>query len=338
MRFESPQILIVIPVAAVGLLLFYLFVQRRKSRLLRRFGDWEVVSKLTRGVSRARQNGKFILLTLGVMLVLFSIARPQFGALERPMRRRGVEVVVAVDCSNSMLGQDIQPSRLARAKDQLRGLIHRLRGDNIAIVAFGGVPIIQCPMTSDYNMVLNLLDSISVNSVPVQGTCIGDAIRKSLQAFRLAGSGHKVLVLLTDGEDHESKPIEAAKEAAEQGVRIYAIGIGSTDGVPIPMPGGGYLESDGSKVSTRLDFDTLRRIALETGGKAILANPSGEVELDAIHEDIAVLKNAELESTRQVQHEERFQYFLLPAIALLMLEILLGERRRERKAKQEAQA
>jgi Ca-activated chloride channel homolog len=328
MRFDSPQFLSLIPVAFVLLALFALWTVARRRRLLARFGEHEAVAKLTRGVSPVRRYMKQALLIVAVLLILFSLARPQVGTEERPLRKRGVEVLIAIDCSMSMLGQDILPSRLERARDQLRGLVHRLEGDHVGILAFAGIPIVQCPMTSDYSMALNLLDSLAVDTVPVQGTAIGDAIRKAVETFRNPGQGKKVLVLLTDGEDHESDPIAAAEEAAQAGVIIYAIGIGSTQGVPIPLPDGGYKETEGTKVNTRLDFETLREIAYATGGKAIKANEKGDLELEEIYKGIAALKEGDLDTAAMTIHIERFQFFLLPAILALIAEMLLGDRKR----------
>ncbi|MBN1867523.1 VWA domain-containing protein [Candidatus Sumerlaeota bacterium] len=329
MRFDSPQFLPLIPafVAAMGLL--YLWVRRRKARLLARFGSPETVGKLTRGVSSARQHWKFAFVVAALALVLFALSRPQYGAIERPLRRRGVEVLIAIDCSASMLSRDIEPSRLERARQQLRGLIRRLGGDDAGIIAFAGIPIVQCPLTSDYDMAINLFDSIDADTVPVGGTAIGSAIRKAAETFRGSDYGHKVLVLLTDGEDHESDPIEAAREAAKQGIRIYSIGIGSVEGAPIPLPEGGFKETkEGGKVNSRLDFQTLSRIAAETGGKAIKANSSGDLEIKEIAGDIDALLDRDLHSTAMTIYAERYQYFLALAIVFLLAEMLLGERRR----------
>jgi Ca-activated chloride channel homolog len=328
MRFDSPHLLTVIPAAMALLGLFYLWVVRRKARLLDRFGRTAIVRKLTRGVSPLRQHTKFGLVVLGILLVVFSLARPQYGAIERPLRRRGVEVFIAIDCSLSMLSQDIKPSRIERAKQELRGLIQRTEGNNVGIIAFAGIPVVQCPMTSDYDMVLNLLDSIGVDTVPVKGTDLGAAIRKAVGSFKTAGKGCKVLVLLTDGEDLGGDALKAADEAAQAGVVIYAIGIGSPSGAPIPLPQGGFKETEGSKGSSRLDFDTLRKIAVATKGKAILANPTGDLELREVQKSVASLKDMDLKSKALTIHKERFQYFLAIAIIVLGGEMLLSDRKR----------
>jgi Ca-activated chloride channel family protein len=269
-----------------------------------------------------------VLLTAAVALLLTALARPQYGTLERPMRRRGVEVLVAIDTSLSMLAPDIPPTRLARARAMLRDLLQRLSADSVGVLAFAGIPIVQCPLTTDHDMALNLLDTIDTESVPVQGTAIGATIRKAIETFREPGTGHKALVLLTDGEDHDSKPLEAAQEAAKAGIVIYAIGIGSTAGTFIPLPEGGLKENEGTKVNSRLDFETLRQIALATGGAAIVANPTGDKEVAEVTRRIEALAKSDLGESAVTVHLDRFQIPLGVVLALLALEMLLGERRR----------
>ena len=328
MRFDSPRILFLLPAAIVLLWLFWILVGARRRTLVARFGLPATMAKLARGLSPGRRRVKAALLTAGIALLLPALARPQYGTLERPMRRRGVEVLVAIDTSLSMLAQDVKPTRLDRAKQMLRDVLLRLKADSVGVVAFAGMPIVQCPLTTDHDMALNLLDAIDADSVPVQGTAIGAAIRKAVETFREPGTGRKALVLLTDGEDHDTQPVEAAKEAAKAGIVIYAIGIGTTEGTPIPMPKGGFKETDGTKVSSRLDFDTLRQIAQATGGEAIIANPSGDKEVQEVCRRVEALAKSDLGASAVTVHLDRFQYPLAAALALLALEMLLGERRR----------
>ncbi|MFW6286925.1 MAG: VWA domain-containing protein [Candidatus Sumerlaeota bacterium] len=323
MRFDTPSVLALLPVVALALLALFWWMRWKRGIFLRRLGDVSTVQKLVRGLSLGRRRLKMFLLSLGVLLLVFSLARPQYGAVER-----------AVDCSMSMLARDMEPNRLGRALEQLRRLVLMLRGNNVGVLAFAGVPVVQCPLTSDYSMVLNLLEAVDVDTVPVQGTRIAAVIDKAIETFQAPGKGRKVLVLLTDGEDHEGAVREAAQRAAEAGVVIYAIGIGDTEGQPIPLPEGGYKESGGSKVSTRLDFETLREAALTTGGKAIRANEKGDLEIEMINKDIRALETANLQAKVVTSHIERYQYFLAPALLLLIIEMLISERpmraRRER--------
>lgn len=332
MRFDAAWVLFLIPPALLLAAALQWYAAARRQKLLARFGESGLVEKLTRGVQPARRRLRFVLWIGAIAAILFALARPQYGVVERPMRRRGVEVVIAIDCSYSMLGQDIEPNRLTRAREQLRGLIQRLEGDSVAIIAFGGAAVVQCPMTSDYDMALNLLDAIDVDTVPVQGTAIGRAVKKAIETYKTAGKGYKVLVLLTDGEDHEGDPVARAKEAADAGVIIHAIGLGSPEGAPIPLPEGGFKESQaGVKVNTRLDFATLAEMAYATGGTAVLAHGRGEDELDTIYRAIGSLKEENLQSQTEVVHKERFQWFLLVALSLLLADLLLREGRSAQK-------
>jgi len=309
--------------------IFYLFVFRRKKMLLLRLGSWELIRRLLPAVSRRRQILKAGMLILAVALLVFSLSRPQYGSIERPITRKGVDIFIAIDTSLSMLTQDIQPSRLARAEEQLNGLIHRLRGDRVGIITFAGTAFVQCPLTLDYALAQNILETIDADSVPIAGTAIGMAIRTATNAFERSAKGEKVLVLLTDGEDHETDPLGAAQEAAKAGVKIYSIGIGSEKGEPIRLPDGSFKkDSDGHVVNSRLDLVLLQKIAQATGGKTIKANPKGSLELDVLYADIGLIQKKTLRSQTYTIYEERFQYFLLPVILLLIMEMLTGDRKR----------
>jgi Ca-activated chloride channel family protein len=309
--------------------IFYLYVFRRKKMLLLRLGSWELIRRLLPAVSRTRQILKAGMLILAVALLVFSLSRPQYGSIERPITRKGVDIFIAIDTSLSMLAQDIQPSRLARAEEQLNGLIHRLRGDRVGIITFAGTAFVQCPLTLDYALAQNILETIDADSVPIAGTAIGMAIRTATNAFERSARGEKVLVLLTDGEDHETDPLGAAQAAAKAGVKIYSIGIGSEKGEPIRLPDGSFKkDSDGHVVNSRLDLVLLQKIAQATGGKTIKANPKGGLELDVLYADIGLIQKKTLRSQTYTIYEERFQYFLLPVILLLIMEMLTGDRKK----------
>jgi len=309
--------------------IFHLYVFRRKKTLLLRLGTWELIRRLLPAVSRRRQILKAGLLILAIALLVFSLSRPQYGSIERPITRKGVDIFIAIDTSLSMLAQDIQPSRLARANEQLNGLIHRLRGDRVGIITFAGTAFVQCPLTLDYALAENILDTIDADSVPIPGTAIGTAIRTATSAFERSAKGEKVLVLLTDGEDHETYPLGAAQEAAKAGVKIYSIGIGSEKGEPIRLPDGSFKkDNEGHVVNSRLDLVLLQKIAQATGGKTIKANPKGSLELDVLYADIGLIQKKTLRSQTYTIYEERFQYFLLPVILLLIIEMLTGDRKR----------
>ena len=310
--------------------LFFWWTMRRRRRLLAAFASWGMIERLARRISASRQLVKLILLTMAFALLIVTLARPQYGAIERPVIHKGLDIIVALDVSTSMLARDIEPSRLARAKDQLQMLLRRVQGDRVGILTFAGEAYLACPLTIDYDVANLILDSVDQRSIPTQGTRLGVAIREAQQAFERAESdGDRVLVLLTDGEDQGSDVAAAVQEAAKAEIKIHCLGIGSLDGAPIELPGGDYKkDQDDSIVTSRLDFTTLQEIALNTGGKAIRSAPTGYLEIDAIVEDVAEMRRTELTSNSYTLHEERFQWALGPAILLLVGEMLLSRRRR----------
>jgi Ca-activated chloride channel family protein len=310
---------------------FLLWTYWRKRRLLTRFAQAETLGRLMPTVSRARQAVKAAFIICAIALVGFSLARPQYGSVERQIQSKGVDLFIAIDTSESMLSQDIPPSRLSRATDQIKGMIRKLKGDRVGIIAFAGAAFVQCPLTLDYGLAQRILDSLGPETIPVKGTALGEAIRVAAHNFERNELGHKALLLLTDGEDQGSDAVEAAQAAAEEGMIVYAIGIGSEKGAPIPLAGGGFKEDrDGKKVNSRLDFETLKKIAMATGGVAVRARESGFLELDAVYEHMqSIDKKMQRSATHSLFHE-RYQVFLLPAIVFLMVEMLMSDRRRRR--------
>lgn len=313
-------------------LVFFWLIFRLKRKAMERFGNLTLMQKLTLSFSPRKQRWKVALLLLAIFFLLFSLARPQLGTKLTLMKREGVDIVIALDCSLSMMAEDFKPNRLEKAKQEVNGLIARMQGDRVGLVAFAGVAFIQCPLTVDYSAAQMFLDIMDVNLIPQPGTAIGDAIRTSIQAFNQKERKYKVLILLTDGEDHDSKPLEAAEAASQEGIRIYTIGIGSAQGEPIPLRNergevtGYKKDEEESVVVSKLDETTLQKIALTTGGKYYHAT-SGEMELDKIYDDISGMEKKELEGKLMVQYEDRYQFFLLVSILLLVAEFLLSERR-----------
>jgi Ca-activated chloride channel family protein len=332
MRVAEIQYIYVLVAAIPLLLVFFWLALRMKRRALKRFGNLDLIRKLSLSFSPKKRRWKIALLLLAVFFLLFSLARPQLGTRLTLMKREGVDIVIALDCSQSMLAQDFKPSRLEKAKQEMKGLISRMQGDRVGLVAFAGVAFIQCPLTLDYSAADMFLDIMDENLIPQPGTAIGDAIRTSTEAFNQKERKYKVLILLTDGEDHGSEPLEAAEEAAAQGVRIYTIGIGSVEGEPVPvkdkrgMVTGYKKDQEGNVVVSKLDETTLQKIALTTGGKYYHAT-SGEMELEKIYDEISKMEKKELEGKLMTQYEDRYQIFLFLAIVLLTIEFLLSERR-----------
>ncbi len=269
------------------LIAFFIWTVKYKQILLKRFGNLDILQKLMQSYSSGRRNLKYLLITISYVFFVIALANPQIGKKLEEFTREGLDIMVAIDVSTSMLAEDIKPNRLKKAKHEVGKLIDILQGDRIGLIAFSGIAHVQCPLTLDYSAAKLFLNIMDTDLIPQPGTAIGEAIRKAITAFNSEERKHKVLILITDGEDHESKPLEAAQEAEQEGVIIYTVGIGSAQGVPIPVYNrsgsqiGFKKDRQGNIVTTKLDVLTLQKIAYETGGKYYLAS-RGEAELDDI--------------------------------------------------------
>ncbi|MBN1351308.1 VWA domain-containing protein [candidate division KSB1 bacterium] len=315
-----------------ALVVFYWFSFKRKSALLAKFANTELLEALIASTNRKMQMLKITLLLIVMFYFIVGWAGPQLGTKLETVKRQGVDIMIALDVSLSMMAEDIAPNRLEKAKHEIENLIDKLEGDRVGLIAFSGVAFIQCPLTLDYGAAKIFLDIMRPDLIPEPGTKIGKAITTAMKAFDQKERKHKVLVLITDGEDHEGDPMKAAEEAEKQGVRIYTVGLGSPDGVPIPITDergasrNFKKDNEGKVVTTKLDQITLEKIALQTKGKYFRAS-SNEAELDKIYEDIAQMEKKELASKKFSQYEDRFQFILLFALFLLVAELFLPERR-----------
>jgi Ca-activated chloride channel homolog len=333
MRFATPQafwLLFLIPLLAG----FFIYAFRKKSKTLARFAQVEMLKRMTDGISRGRQVFKAVLILLVALFSVLALARPQFGTKMELMRRKGLDVVVAVDVSLSMYAEDIKPNRMAKSKQEIGKFVDRLAGDRVALVAFAGEAFLQCPLTMDYAAFKIFLDILGPDLIQTPGTDIASAMEASLKAFDPKDRKYRVVVLLTDGEDHSGRAEKIAEEAARLGITIYTVGIGLTQGVPIPMKdgqGGVSYKKDleGNIVTTKLDEELLQKIALATNGKYYHAEP-GRFELEEILKEINKMEKRELESERMSQYEDRFQIPLGIAIVLLIGEMLISDRKRRR--------
>ncbi len=311
---------------------FYVMAFKAKKRAMKRFGNLELLQKLNQSTSRGRQIGKVTLILAAITFMIFSVARPQIGTKLEEVKREGVDIIIALDVSLSMMAQDIQPSRLAKAKHEVSTFIDHLQGDRIGLIAFSGVAFVQCPLTLDYGAAKMFLDILDPSLIPTPGTAIGQAIAKAIESFEQKERKHKVLVLITDGEDHEGDVMKYAEEAERQGIVIYCLGIGSPKGEPIPVSEQGGVgvgfkkDRQGEVVITKLDEVALEKIALQTNGK-YYRSTSGEEELNKIYGEISKMERKELGSMQYSQFEDRFQYLLVFAIILLALEAVLPERK-----------
>ncbi len=315
------------------MIIFLVVASRRKQKALLTFVHPDLADRLAVSLSRRKRKLKLTLVVLAVLLTVLALARPQWGKTLHMVRRKGIDIVIALDTSDSMLAEDIKPNRLQRAKNEVSTLIDRMQGDRVALVAFAGDAFVQCPLTTDYGAAKMFLDIMDTH--PQSGTAIGKAIQTASRVFEQKERKHKAIILITDGEDHKSDPVAAAKEAAGEGIRIYTIGVGSPGGVPIPIRDerGELLEYKkdrrGETVMSRLDQLTLQKIALETDGRYYRAS-TGEMELEAILDELSQMERKELKSRELDLRQERYQFFVLATILLLTAEAALGDRKRKR--------
>ena len=303
-------------------------VLRRRTRAHLKFAEPRLMERIAPGASHERQRLKATLVVLSIVALGLAAGRPQVGTKLGIVKREGVDVMVAIDVSESMRARDRRPDRLETARREALSLLDLLGGDRFGVITFAGEAFVQCPLTLDYGAASMLLSAIEPGTIPTPGTALGEAIRTAVRAMATEPDRAKVLVIMTDGEDHGSDPLAAAREASEAGIMIYTIGLGSTEGEPIPLADAesGYKrDRDGQIVMTRLDETTLIDVASATGGRYFRSTDT-ERELSVIREDIAGMEQGELESRMYAYYEERFQFPLAFALAIIALESFLPDR------------
>ena len=301
-----------------------------RKRRIRRFGDPKIVALLMPHYSRAKGWVRIILFTLAFFFFVIGLSRPQIGAKLSERQTKGAEIMICLDVSNSMLAQDYTPCRLERAKLAISSLVDKLHDDRIGLIIFAGSSFVQLPVTTDYVSAKMFLSSIDAGSVPVQGTAIGDAIHTAMKSFSAQSEKSRVIILISDGENHEDDAVAAAKEAAQAGIRIYTVGVGSAAGQPIPVDGELLRDKDGNIVVTRLDEKTLRQIA-DAGGGAYIQAGNEEFGLNPIINDIRAMEGELFSSVVFEEYDEQYMYFFAIALILLVIEMLVGERKNARK-------
>lgn len=328
-RFEHPDLLYALALLPIVIGIFIISSYAR-SRRLRRFGDPSLVARLTPELSKGRVRFKFILFLISLTLLILGMANPQIGSRLEQIERKGIDIIIALDVSNSMLAEDIRPNRIERSKQSIFRLIDRMSNDRIGIVVFAGKAYTQLPITTDYAAAKLFLNTISTEIIPTQGTAIGDAINLSLTAFSEGPQG-KAVIIITDGENHEDDAIGAATKAAEMGISVSTIGMGLPEGGPIPMYRGGTLmgfkkDQAGNTVVTRLNEVMLQQIAAAGNGIYVRAS-NAESGLDKVLERLGKIEKTTFDSKVFSDYESRFQYLIAFALALLLIDILLAERR-----------
>jgi Ca-activated chloride channel homolog len=321
------------------LLPVYIWSFWQKARTLRMLAGTEMLKKINNSVSRKKQVFKALLLLAAFVSIVVALTEPKWNPKARKIRRRGRDICILLDTSRSMLAEDIKPSRLERSKIAIADLLETLTGDRIALVTFAGNSVIKCPLTQDYAFVRMALADVTTESTSRGGTMIGDAIRKATnEVFDKNSRQYKDIILITDGEEHEgaeSFPVQAAQKAAEQGIRIIAIGLGDENEgsrIPITGPNGEktFLKYKGREVWSKLGADLLRKIVYATdGGKYLTVGPGTTLDLGQIYKNlIASAAKRELESTTMLTYDEKFQIFVALALVLLICEALISERRK----------
>ncbi|MBP5720212.1 MAG: VWA domain-containing protein, partial [Bacteroidales bacterium] len=309
--FASPAylwLLFLVPLIPI----VYGVLRALRRRRIRKFGDEALVRQLMPSWSGAKGWVRIILFSLAFMAFVIGIARPQMGAKLKEHEAKGAEIMICLDVSNSMLAEDYTPCRLDRAKLAISRVVDKLEGDRIGLIIFAGTSFVQLPITTDYVSAKMFLGNIDTGSVPVQGTAIGDAILTAARSFSAQSEKSRAIIVITDGENHEDDPVEAAKQAAELGKRIYTIGVGSLRGEPIPLDGDLMKDKDGNIVVTRLDESTLQKVA-EAGNGAYVHAGNEEFGLGPIVDDIKKMEAERYSSVVFEEYDELFMYFFAAA-------------------------
>lgn len=326
-RFGEPlylYLLIILPV----LVILYLYSNYRRRKKIRLYGDPDLLAHLMPDVSKYRSDVKFWLMFAALTMVILMLARPQFGSKMETVKRQGVETVVALDISNSMLAQDVTPSRLDKSKKLISRLVETFNNDKVAMIVFAGEAFTQLPITSDYVSAKMFLETINPSLISTQGTDIRGAIDLAMKSFTPNENVGRAIVLITDGENHEGGAIEAAQEAAKKGIRVFVLGVGSPDGSPIPMEGTNEFrrDKDGNVVVTRLNEQMCQEIAKAGNGIYVRVDNTNNAE-KALNAEINKLAKADVETQVFTEFDEQFQVLAWLALILLIAELLILERK-----------
>lgn len=330
-RFAYPEYFYALYLLPVFVFLFW-FLSKRKKILLERFADNNLLKIISAEYSSAKTIIKFVLYIAAYALLITAAANPQVGTKMEEIKQTGIDVYIALDVSLSMTAEDIKPNRLEKAKYEISSLIRRLKGDRIGLIIFSGQAYIQFPLTTDYSAANLFLSAVDVNSVPQPGTAIGQAISLAVNSFDYEAATQKVIVIITDGEDHEGDLTQPLADAKEKDIKIYTIGLGSAEGVPIPVydANGNIIgfkkDASGSVVLTKLDEQTLMNIASQADGK-FFRGTNYEDELDKIYKDLSSFEKAEFGTKKVTDYEDRFYYFLAPALLLLIIEFFISDKK-----------
>jgi Ca-activated chloride channel family protein len=329
-RFEHTYLLYLLALVPLLWLLFILARNKRKKSIAA-FGDDELVKQLMPDVSSSRPRWKFVLTSFAIAAMVLGVANPQIGSKYEEVKREGFELIIALDISNSMMAEDLEPNRLERAKQAISKLIDQLKSDKIGIIVFAGQAYVQLPLTTDYAAAKLFLSTVSTDIVPTQGTAVGSAIDLAIKSFGEKQDKNRSIIIITDGENHEDDAIQQATTAVEGGITVHAIGVGSPDGTPIPVyvngkKAGFRKDNQGNTVITKLNETMLQQLAAAGKGVYIRGNnlSSG---MKTLLEEINKMEKKEFDSKMFTDYEDRFQYLLAAALLFLLAELLLPERK-----------
>ena len=326
-RFANIEILWLlwtVPAFAIA----YYWYTKRKRKQLEEFGDAELMKQLMPNACRVRPTVKFTILMVALTLLIVAAARPQFGQSERTEKRQGIEAVVALDISDSMLAEDVAPNRLDRAKQMLSKLMDNMVDDKVGLVVFAGDAFVQLPITCDYVSAKMFLNSIKPELIKTQGTAIGAALSTSIRCFGEQRDASRAIILITDGENHEDDAVAVAQRAKEQGIRVLVVGIGKPEGSPIPLPGTNNFIKDrqGNVVVSRLNEEMCREIA-QAGGGIYVRCDNTNTATKAIQKELDKLGKQEIETQVFTDYNEQFQSFALFALLLLVIDFFIFNRK-----------
>ncbi len=330
-RFAHSEFLYLLYLVPLIIALIWYSVRNQK-KLLEKFANKKLHNILFPLKSRFKIFIKSGLIITSIILLIISLANPQIGSKIEEVKQVGIDVYILLDVSLSMQAQDIKPSRLEKAKHEIAKLINKLHGDRIGLIVFSGKAFIQFPLTTDYSAANLFLSAVSVKSVPQPGTAIGPAIKLALNSFKKDEETQKAIVIITDGENHEGELNSVVEEANNLGVKIYAIGLGSPQGVPIPVYNkagkqiGYKKDRNGNTVLTKLDEATLQEITSKGNGQYYKGSNT-ENELEMVYNDLAKLQGSEYGATKITEYEDRYYYFLIPAVILLFLELFINDKK-----------
>ena len=333
-RFANIEMLwwlITIPVFVIA----YIIYTKRKRRQLLEFGDQELIAQLMPDASKSRPIWKFSLLIVALALLIIAGARPQYGQKETTVKRQGIEVMIALDISNSMLAEDVAPNRLDRAKQMLSKMIDNMVDDKVGLVVFAGEAFTQLPITCDYVSAKMFLNTITPNLIPTQGTAIGAALQTAITSFGATESeAGRAIILITDGENHEDDAIAAAQKAQELGIQVFVVGIGKPEGSPIPKPGTNdyFKDRSGQVVVSRLNEEMCQQIA-EAGNGIYVRCDNTNTAMRALQQGMEHIATAELESTVYADYNEQYQSFVLIALLLIVIEFFILSRKNHKLAR-----